>query len=233
MAIALVQQTTLGSNGSATSVATGAFATAPTVGNYVIAWAWVGSKTGANWASTAFSCTDNFSNSYSSIGFSASGNTLVALMYYAKVATTGSAFTVTLTASNRTKLDVVAAEFSGLVASSPTDNALGTTGTTGAPAPGSMTLFNAGDLVIAVMASAAAANPATVTTPSGFTAVATQTNGSTFSVGQAIYAINPGSPTNPTWNSGTVAWGAYQAALLAAAAGGPAPAYPAILLACL
>lgn len=233
MAIALVQTAALGSTGSGTSQQTSAFGAQPTVGNYLVAWAWGWDNSHPTHVSCGF--TDTGGNTYAvpAGAFQTIGSDLWVAVGYTKVATAGASFKVTATPVNSPtgylgSLMVVAVEFSGVAGTSPVDGAaVGTTGTTGIPAPGSKTL-TAGDLVVALFSS----DQTTYTTfgystPSGFTRAAFQNDGSSFQVGEAIYAIGPASPSNPSWKTGTVNWAAAQFALLAASGGGAAIYVPA------
>jgi hypothetical protein len=223
MAILHVQDAALGSASAATSQQTGAFAANPTVGNYLVAWGW-------GWMGSAHDLTPSFSDT-------AGGNTWVVpangyqqialdlwgFLGYAKVAATGASFKISSTGARTAtggSIMVCAAEFSGVASTSPLDgSAVGTTNTTGIPAPGNLTLTS-GSLVLGLMTS----DQTTYTTfgystPTGFTRAGMQNDGSTFQVGEAIWAINPTSPSNPSWATGTVKWAAAQFALLAAAGG--------------
>ncbi len=214
----LVQSTTLGTNSGGNSQATGAFATNPTVGNYLIVWAW--GWTSSNHGTVAFS--DTGGNVYTVPTGSQQDQTrdLWCAIGFAKVATSGATFKVTCTpnASSTGSILVVASEFSGGLASGPLDGAaVGTTGTSTSVAPGSLS-FTAGDLVVAV--SVDDNNTYGGSTPAGFTRVANETNGSTFEVGEAVYAIAPASPTNPARTITSAKWAAVQLALKPAAGGG-------------
>lgn len=219
MAIAFVQTGALGSAGTATSQQTSIFGTNPTVGNYLVAWAWGWSS--SHQATPAFSDTGSNSWTVPTNAYQQIAADLWCIAGYTKVATSGSSFRITITTTGWTSgaIMVVASEFSGVASASPLDgSAVGTTGTTGAPAPGSLS-FTSGDLLVAVMANDGSGNPTTVTTPSGWTSVGKQTNGASFEVGDAIYQIAPASPVNPTWNSSTVKWSASQFALKSATTG--------------
>jgi hypothetical protein len=221
MAIALVQTAVLGAIGSGASQQTGAFAAQPTVGNYLLAWAWGWNGQGGTIGFSAFS--DTGANAYTVPANAKQGinNDLWCAVGYAKVATAGASFKVTATATaTGGSVMVVASEFSGVLAASPVDGAaVGITGTTGIPAPGSLA-FTAGDLVVAVMARDATTYLGS--TPTGFTRAAFQNDGTNFQVGEALYAIGPASPTNPAWATSTTSWGTAQFALKAAAGGGAA-----------
>jgi hypothetical protein len=221
MAIVLVQTAALGATGSGSTIQTSAFGVQPTVGNYIVAWhwGWAGAHTGSIGA-TCF--TDTGSNSYTNIGAQTIDNSTYSLMGYTKVVTAGASFKITatpvmtgLTTGDRL---VVACEFSGILSTSPVDGTpIGAVGTTGAPAPGSLS-FSSGDIVTAVLCRNEATYPGF--TPTGFNRVAFENDGTNFQVGEAIYAINPTSPTNPSWITSSTSWSCSQAALKAAAAGG-------------
>jgi hypothetical protein len=120
MAIALVQTAAIGSTGSGTSQQTSAFATSPTVGNYLVAWAW-------GWNSGTHTKTPGFTDT--------AGNTWVvptnayqhqaadcwAVVGYTKVAATGASFRVTSTEpdSGGSSIMVVAASSRGWRARRP------------------------------------------------------------------------------------------------------------------
>lgn len=210
-----VQKTTLGTTTAGTSQSSGAFAASPTAGNYVVVWTW-GWESAAITAS-AVTCADNATgNTYTRAAFQIAPAGGWSALFYAKVVGTVGSFTPTVSVAGGHVIEACAAEFSGVAPSSPADGAaVGTTGTTGAPAPGSMT-FTAGDLIVAVMQDDFSA-AATVTTPTGFTSVQKDTDGVSHEVGEGVYALAPSSPTNPTWNSiGATGWGASQLALKAA-----------------
>ena len=82
-------------------------------------------------------------------------------------------------------------------------------GTTAAPSI-QVTTSNANDLLVAVMASNNTTNPATVTTPSGWTQTSLVTDGNSYEVGQSLYTIASSAYTyTAQWNSiGTTAWDA-------------------------
>jgi hypothetical protein len=231
MATSFVRKTTLGAIGSGTTVSTGAFAANPSVGDYVVAWAWGYSGTTLAVAANV-TCADNIGgNAYTQVGFQSvvrdASNRYWVAMFHAKVAATGANFAPAITTSIAgSGLQVCAAEFSGVAATAPADGAAVSASAPGpsssSPAPGSKS-FAAGDVVCAVMVNAMFVSPQTVTTPSGFTSVQKETDGVNFLVGEGVYAVAPTSPTNPTWNAVADAWAASQFALLAAAA--PAAAY--------
>jgi hypothetical protein len=222
MAISLVQTAALGSTGSGLSQQTSAFGANPTVGNYLIAWAW--GWNGSNHSTPTF--TDTAGNAWAipAGGLQEIAADLWLAVAYAKVTATGATFKVTCaegTAGNFGSIMVVASEFSGIPATSPSDGAaVGATGTTGVPAPGSLTLTS-GSLVVALFATDQTTYVTYgYSTPAGFTRAAFQNDGTNFQVGEAIYAIDPSSPSNPSWATGTVKWAAAQFALLATGGGG-------------
>lgn len=216
MGIALAQSIpTIASNNSATALSSNSLASNPTVSNYITFWAWGWNSSGH---ATVPTVSDTGGNSYTTYFQNRSGDAW-ALCGWAKVGTSAATFKVSLatgTGWSAGAMDIVIAEWSGVVGTSAVDGTpIGTTGTTGSPAPGSMTI-TAGSLVCGVMVRDDTAYVGS--TPSGFTRAGFQNNGSTNEVGEAIYAIGPTSPSNPTWGNSTNAWAAQQFALLAAAA---------------
>ncbi len=138
---------------------------------------------------------------------------------------------------------VVGAEFSGIPISSPQDGtAVGQAPVAASQiaTPGNMTI-QAGSLVIAVFAINDDASPVHVNgattgqpgvAPTGFTALGTQYNGTTFEVGQAAYAIGPTSPSNPGFDISpdpAVVFASSQMALLATGDGGASQYRPVVL----
>jgi hypothetical protein len=220
MAIVWVQNAAIGSTSAGTSQATSAFPASPTVGNYVVwtGWGWNSGSPGQT--NATITATD-----------SATGNTWIkpANVFqkratdlwcsggYAKIANTTASFTVTVTDSSGSgngAIMICAAEFSGVAASSPEDGTgVGANGSSVTVAPGSKSITS-GSLVVLV----AADDNTTFTgsTPTGYTRVGFQNNGSTFEVGEGAYAINPSSPTNPSRTITTNPWVAGLFALLAA-----------------
>jgi hypothetical protein len=223
MAIALIQTAGLGANGGGSSQQTLSFGVPPTVGNTIVAWTWGWSSAGHG-APQASTFSDTGGNSYLiPVGASYGQNFDLWLgVGYARVLTAGASFKVTATPNvgSNSSIMVVASEFSGVAAASPVDGgaAVGANGSTGVPAPGNLS-FGPGDLLVAVMARDSASFLGS--TPTGWNRIAFQNDGAAFSVGEAIYAIDPASPTNPSWATSTTVWGASQFALLAEATGGP------------
>lgn len=218
MAITFVQKTSLGTSGASSgAVSSGAFGTNPTVGNYIIIWAW-GWTSNAGTISPALA--DTGSNSYTTPAnvLQKQSLDLWCTMGYTKVGTSGASFKVSVTPGvNGGSVCVCGAEFSGLPASAPGDGApIGTTGTTGAPAPGSMAI-SAGDLTCAVMTDDDTTTT-TPTTPTNFISVQAE-NSASIQIGEAVYVINLASPSNPAWqNFGSFKWGSSQMAFKAGAA---------------
>jgi hypothetical protein len=202
------------SGGTGISQSSGAFGSPAAVGNHVVVWAFGGVTT-----LTTATCTDNAAtpNTYTRVAFNNSNGKWGAVFVAPVLSNPASGNlnpTVTIGATDNSDSAVCAAEFSG--GGTTTDQAaVGTGGTTGAPAPGTMTTTNADCLVLACMANASGANPTTVTTPAGFTNAGCENNGAGFDVGQGVYQVLSGTgTTNPAWDSGAVSWQAIQVALL-------------------
>lgn len=136
---------------------------------------------------------------------------------WAKIATSGASFktTATTTSMGTGSIIVVQAEFAGVKSTSPVDGTpTGTTGTTGVPAPGSMSFTN-GSLVVAVFsADQSTYNTFGYATPTNFTRAGYENDGSTYQVGEGIYWLSGTSATNPSWKTSTVKWAAEQFSLL-------------------
>lgn len=220
MGIALAQSIpTIATTGAATSLASNALASNPTVGNYLTMWGWGwSSATTAGSITSTFSVTDTGGNSWT-IYKQALGSDLWVVCGWAKVGTSGSTFKVTMNNMPAgSSGDILLAEWSGVVGTSPVDGTpTGTTGTSVTVAPGSMAI-TAGSLVIAVSSDDNTTYGGS--TPSGFTRAGFQNNGSSNQVGEGIYAIGPTSPSNPSRTITSAKWAAQQFALLAAAGGG-------------
>lgn len=228
MSIAHIQDTTLGTATNPTVAAqTGAFGANPTIGNYIVVFAW-GWTSAVHTNALAFSDTGGNSYTVPTGAFKDQATDLWCAVGYAKVATSGATFKVTATYNNGISgatINVCAAEFSGVAAASPLDgSAIGATGTSTSAAPGSLS-FTSGDLVVAV--SVDDNTSYTGSTPTGFTRVQNQSNGTSFEVGEGIYAVAPASPTNPTRTITSAKWCAAQLALLAVSAAAVCPAPPA------
>jgi hypothetical protein len=233
MSIAHIQDTSVGSNAAVTSVSTGAFASNPGTGgmDYVVAFVW---GVGTSVVLADLNITDTYSNgpggSYTLIGFKAN-TTVFGCMAYAPVTTTGASFAVTAHNSVSGKLSIVASEFTGIAATSPVDgSAVSASGTSQTAAPGNLTV-TAGDLVLAVVCDLDVQFSPVLNTPAGWNSAGKATSSLT-AVGQGIWAVNPSSPTNPSWTVGTgsnAAWVASQFAMLAGVVLAPVP--PAIVVA--
>jgi hypothetical protein len=222
--MARVQNAALGSASSASVTDSAAFASNPTVGNYVavMCWGWNSSHT-----TGTPTITDNIGGNTYTIptnGFQAVNNDVWCLVAYAKVAATGAGLKARCTtpggwAANGSIM-VCAAEYSGVAASSPENGSVGTApGTTAQTfAPGNLTV-NSTDLVVAVHASDSAGNPTNLTSPGApLVSEGRQLNGSTFEAGEGMTATGVTTPSNPTWTTTAAAskWAAAQFALLAA-----------------
>lgn len=222
MAITLAQSIpAIAAIGNASSLASTAFGSNPTVGNYVVAWAWGWSSDTHTPASIAF--TDSAGgNTWTTYHQDIAADLWVAVGWM-KVANTGATFKTTITNPGGSGSNsIVQAELSGVLAASPVDGTpTGTTGTTGIPAPGSMA-FTTGSVVIAAFSS----DQTTYTTfgyatPTNFTRAGFQNDGSGNEVGEAIYWLSGTTPSAPTWKTGTVKWASQQFALLPAVAATP------------
>jgi hypothetical protein len=233
MSIALVQTANLGSTSGALSQQTLAFGTPPTVGNTIVAWAW-GWQGATHNQTPAFSDTGGNAYTVPAGAYQHLAADLWAILGFAPVANTGASFKVTTTQPSSTtsnSIMVVAVEFSGVAATDPLDGAaVGTApGTTAQTfAPGDLDL-TAGSLVAAILSADIAGNPANLTSPSLWSSAARVLDGVTFEVGEALYQLDPATPTNPTWTTTAAAtvWAAIQFALLAESTtggggGGPA-----------
>lgn len=228
MAILPVQTAALGSHTSATSQQSGAFPSNPTVGNNIGAWCW-GQVDGATPTSVTF--TDSGGNSYTVPAnvFQVKQTTGTIRVYfaagYARVTTSAASFkataTVNGTAGGTTTINVCAAEFSGVAATSPLSGTpVGNTSTAaGTFSLGNMTV-GAGDLVLCGCTNSdSTGSPPFNFTGSGYTSVAKQVDnaGQVFGIGQGLYAIGPTSPTNPAWSdTNNPVWAGGQFALKAA-----------------
>lgn len=224
MAIAQVQDSTLGKIASATPVTTAFGATPPVAGNYIVVWCW--SMDGFTPVAGSFTLTDNATggtNTYNQVGFIDTGGGSQCMMFWAKVVNTKANLILSFADSNITTpiLVAVAAEFSGIAAASPQDGtAVTNTGLDTAPQSGNETVV-ANDLVCTVAVDQDGANPATFTKPTGTTLPDSTHNplrdGANFVVGGGAWVINPSSPVNLIWTSGNVNWACAQFALKVAA----------------
>jgi hypothetical protein len=213
--VAHVQDAALGAGGpAATTQQTGAFSTNPTVGNYIIAIAW-GWNSNAHNQTPALSDTGGNSYTVPANVYQNQATDLWCIAGLAKVVTSGASFKVTSggpASGGGGSICVAAAEFSAIPASSPQDGtAAGTTGTSVTVAPGSMTI-TIGSLVISICTDDNTTYGGS--TPTGFTRIAFENDGTNFEVGEGAYAIGPASPTNPSRTVTSAKWAASQFALL-------------------
>jgi hypothetical protein len=228
--IAHVQDTGLGTTAAAGSQQTGAFGSNPTVGNYVVAFAW--GAPGSGTVNNPVSFSDSAGNTYTiptnAYQFSSNSGCWCAVGY-AKVGSTGASFKVTVThGSGWTSgiICVVASEFSGVAASSPQDGSAvgqGSTSSASSFSPGTNS-YSSTSLVVAVMVNNQG-NLITLTDPSGYSVPAHEADGSSFEVGGSAYKIAPSGSQNPTWSQNQSAnlWAAAQFGLLAGGSGSFSP----------
>jgi hypothetical protein len=215
MTIAYSQTAPLNAGAGASSLATGTFPSQPSIGTYIVVAAW-----GANVSnhSAGHFTLSGMAITFTQQGFEAVNGSQWCSLWFGRVATASLPNQITLTVASESAgyITIVAAAFTGVASSFPLDgSAVGATGTGQSAAPGNLA-FSANDAVFAVMGSNDSASSASVTTPTGFTSVASWTNGSSAEVGQFVYAINPSSPTDPTWAVGTgfnTGWATSQFAL--------------------
>jgi hypothetical protein len=132
--------------------------------------------------------------------------------------------TVTTHGSTNFAADLAVAEVSGMATSGQPDVAAQTgTGNGTSASPGQMTTATATDIVFAVMASDSGANPASVTSPSGWTSIFKETDGADYEVGEAVYQITSATGNfNPTWTVPSGPWVAGQVAYKGSGAAAPA-----------
>jgi hypothetical protein len=215
-----VQDAGLGETSDGTSQSTQRFATTPATGDTIVVWAW--GWTDAAVTAGEVTATDTGGNAYAQYGFEDGGksNGNWSCVFVATGITGAANFldTVKLTGVPNGNVEVVASEFSGVGGVDAT--AVGS-GTTAAPAV-QVTTSNPNDLLCAVMAADNTTNPATVTTPAGWTSTAVVTDGNSYEVGQALYRIVSSTKTyTAQWNNiGTTAWGTGAVALKASTTNG-------------
>lgn len=212
---------------SANSLASTAFGSNPTVGNYVIAFAWGWSSSTPAVNNSTF--TDTGGNSWTTYGQSIL-NDLWLLVGWMKVATSGASFKTTWNRGGAPwgspSIIVVQMEVAGIVSSSPVDGTpTGTTGTTGVPAPGSMSFTNGSFVASCFVAGQTTYTTFGYATPTNFTRAGFETDGSTYEVGEGSYWLAGTSATNPSYKTGTVKWACQQFALLPTAAAATQPPY--------
>jgi len=199
-------------NGGGTSQSTQAFGLTPLAGDAIVVWTW-------GWASSALtgakvSCTDTGNNSYTQYAFEDGGSSKGnwSCIFVCADITSAAQFTdsVKLSGVSNCIIAVAASEFSGVAG---VETSAIRSGTTAAPSVG-LTTSNAGDLLCAVMSGNNLVQ-ATVTTPSGWTQTAVETNGAVYQVGQAIYQSGSSAGAyTAKWNKiGTTSWGTGMVAL--------------------
>ena len=202
-----VQDAGLGETSSGTSQSTMSFAKTPVTGDAIIVWAWGWNNAAVTAAEVT--CTDTGKDSYTQYGFMHEGasNGSWSCLFVASNITGAANFkdTIKLSGAPNGNIAVVASEFSGVAGIDTTGT---NSGTTAAPSI-KTTTSNANDVLCAVMACNNTKNPATVTTPSGWTQTGVVTNGNSYEVGQAIYRVVTSTNTyTAQWNNiGTTAWG--------------------------
>jgi hypothetical protein len=218
MSFSFVQQSTLATTGSSSagSLSTSAMSSSVTAGDLIVVC--VVGVAGAT--ATTLSISDSESNTYQCVYF-ASGNGATTAnpsttnipasekfcgIWVAPNVTGGSSLTTTVTLGTSSYgMSMVAMEFSGpsSISVDTFTNANGATG--GAPAAGTFTTTNAGDLILLAFGATAGSSNGTITAPSGYT-LSNLNRAATLSAqdgndGGAAYAI-PGSiqtSVNPTW----------------------------------
>lgn len=223
-------QDTPGSNavnatGSGTSQALTAFASAVTIGDQVLVFAW--GTSAATIVAANITCTDNGStpNTYTQLAvqINAGGGARPWCAIFGATIThnpsSGNLVVTIKTASVTSGINGCASEFSGGSLTTDGSSTNSNSGSTG-PNPGNITTTVASDLLLAIFTDSSGLNPETITGPGGYTSIGIQKNGSSFDCGNGIYEI-PGSivtNNNPTWTLGdSVGWAAAQVALKAAA----------------
>ena len=223
-----VQDASMGySFSSETSQATGAFSKNPTIGNTIVVWCWAWDAGG--WSSSDITCSDNLAthNTYTQAGFVQNGSAAFCF-FYANVANTGAGYTPVITVHSVTDpaISVAASEFSGIASSNPIDGTAVTAVGKGTPASLGKMNVKANDLVLAGL-SWNEDSAVRITAPSGWTQSGNALDDGAIDpnqyteFGDAIYSINPTSPTAPSWSvsgtsSATDTWCASQLAFLGA-----------------
>lgn len=205
-AISPIQASTLASVTAATT-ATTSFGVLPTVGDAIKVSAW-GICTSALGAPTV---TDNQTgNTYTLVKYSqdstlASGEFAGEWLLPAVVGSSGT-FSVTLTASLNSIINVIAREYNPGLTADQTNSA---TGNSASPAGGAVTTATANELISATFGSIDTANPATITPPAGFYLYGQQLSGVTSGVGGTSDEVVSTTQTslNPTYAlNGSYKW---------------------------
>lgn len=217
MTIAYVKDTGKVAVGVSSSVSA-SFASLPAVGNLCIG------TLAARTPSGVVTFSDNQSNSWATDKFEELSNALdaAAAAGSAQIGTSAGTFTVTATPGGSTLLTLMGVEYSGLATSSAFDASAGATGSPVANlAIGPTgTLAQADELVVTVFAQTV--NPPSLSIPSGYTSLWTETGGPFTSQdgGAAYLIVSSTSPITSTWtNSDSFCAGVV--ATYKAAAGGP------------
>lgn len=190
------------------------FSSTPTVGNWVVTTYWGKETTGL--LSTP-SVTDNQSgNSYSSSFFTQdtllNGGEFVGEAY-GKVASASGTFTMTVTVSQTSRIDMVTKEFYASPSLS-LDKHSTATGSSASPAPGSITTTSAPCMLSNVASSAGVSNPdSALSIPGGiYTGFGSDNNGATQTIGAAAFSTGGVvTTTNPTYAITSAAWACGQA----------------------
>ncbi len=206
-----------GTGGAAAgNVSTGPFVSPVTLNNIVAVFCW-GDQSSLGTAGQ-ITCSDNGStpNTYTQLAFKsvsdANADDVFAAIFIATITHNPSSGNLNpkVTAANGLVVVACAAEFSGGSTTVDGSAVVASSGSTGAPAPGSLTPNFTTDLILAVMASGAT-GATTVTTPTNFTSCGKHSTGADTLAGEGIWFI-PGNANaqNPTWPSQANGWDACQ-----------------------
>jgi hypothetical protein len=197
-----------------------------TAGNCIVAWAF-GYKSDAG-TITGVTFSDTEGNTYVVPAGAFQHNNVsaddawVAIGFCENIIGGTSGNKVRVTPSANCGMDIVAVEFSGVKHPSAQDGAaVGANGTASPIAPGNMTI-QAGSLVAVSMVSD---DGGALTSPTAPWVSLDKEDGPSpgWEPGEAMYALSPGSPSNPTWTRGSPNvgdWHVAQLALLVAPVGG-------------
>lgn len=207
MAIAVVQVTPGPERTAGGTTVTATFSSSTTAGNAIFVLVW-GRGTDGDFGNAfpTLTCYDSIFSTYSQ-DQPTKTNSGKGCAIYTALTTSGGPTTVTISGGPAAAMSVVAVEVSGLTAY---DTGNEDSGTSGSPAPGAFTTTSADEILLAVFATGATANPATVTVPSSWTSLASETDGSTYGVGGAAYRIVSSiqSSYNPAWTATSDVWAA-------------------------
>lgn len=195
MAVAFVQATAIKVGTGVSTLTSNAFGSAVTAGNLITEAVSYGSNTGTS----SNTPTDSKGNTHQ-IDKENTVATKAVLIGSANAVTGGTSFTVTGSLNGDTAdMSIAAAEFSGAdVSGTRVDTTVSATGTSTAPAAGSMTPANAGSLVEGAMQYDGAD---TTIGEAGWNLIAERESGSGAQPMSFIYNIT-GSAANPTWSLG-------------------------------